>query len=217
MGDFYMGEKIKPIDAASWNPKTEIGRMVKSGEITSLEQILDMGRPILEHEIADVLLHDMEVETLELKATQRVTDSGKRSQFRVVVVLGDRNGHVGLGVGKCDEVKPALECAVVDAKKNVIAIKTGCGSWECRCPRPHSVPQKTVGKEGSSEVVLKPAPRGIGLAANDVIKKVLYAAGIQDVWSFTKGGSNVYNVAMATMHALDALNNLKTTPVKKAE
>lgn len=210
-----MAEKVKTADINAWVPKTEIGKLVKSGEISQIEQIFDLGRPILEPEIADALIHDMEVETLQLSATQRVTDSGKRSQFRVVVVLGDRNGHVGLGVGKSVEIKPALECAVIDAKKNIISVKTACGSWECRCNQGHSILRKTIGKEGSSEVVLKPAPRGLGLAANDVIKKVLHAAGVKDVWSFSKGGKNVYNVAMATINALDAANNLKTSVNEK--
>jgi small subunit ribosomal protein S5 len=207
-----MGEKIKPIDIEAWTPKTMLGKMVKAGEISTLEQIFESGRKILEPEIVDVLLKDIEVETLLLKSTQRVTDSGRRTQFRVAVVIGDKNGHVGIGVGKADEVKPALESAIKDAKKNIISVKTGCGSWECRCNQKHSIPQKTVGKEGSTEVTLKPAPRGLGLAANDVVKKVLSAAGIKDVWSFSRGGKNVYNTAMATLHALDKLNNLKVQP-----
>lgn len=206
-----MSEKIKSIDIETWTPKTTLGKLVKSGEITTMEQLFDRGGVIIEPEITDILLKNMEVETLQLKSTQRVTDSGKRTQFRVVVVLGDKNGHVGIGVGKSDEVKPAIECAVRDSKKNIISIKSGCGSWECRCNRKHSIPQKCVGKEGSTVVVLKPAPRGLGLAGNDVVKRVLSAAGISDIWSFSRGGRNTYNIAMATIHALDALNNLKVS------
>ncbi len=202
-------EKIKPIDIEKWQPKTTVGKMVKSGEISSIEQIFERGQRIIEPEVVDFLLQEMEAETLQLKSTQRVTDSGKRTQFRVVTVLGDRNGHVGIGVGKSDEVKPAIECSVSDAKKNIISIKTGCGSWECKCNQKHSIPQKTIGKEGSSIVILKPAPHGLGLAASDTVKKVLFAAGISDIWSFSRGGKNVYNIAMATINALDALNNLK--------
>lgn len=186
-----------------------MGTKVKGGEVTTLEEVLSTGRPILEPEMIDVLLPDMESETLQIKTTQRVTDSGKRMKFRVVAVIGDRKGHVGLGVGKSDELKPAMDYAIRDAKKHMIAIKTGCGSWECKCSMQHSVLSKTLGKEGSTVVTLKPAPRGLGLAANDVVKKVLAIAGVKDVWSQAQGGKNVYNMAVATIKALDNLNTLK--------
>ncbi|HSB47079.1 MAG TPA: 30S ribosomal protein S5 [Candidatus Bilamarchaeum sp.] len=204
-----MAEKVKTVDKESWSPKTSVGTKVKSGEITTLEEILVSGKPILEPEIIDVLLPDMESETLQIKTTQRVTDSGKRVKFRVVAVIGDRKGHVGLGVGKSDELKPAMDYAIRDAKKHMIAITTGCGSWECKCQVKHSVNSKTVGKEGSTIVTIKPAPRGLGLAANDVVKKVLGIAGVKDVWSSTQGGKNTYNTAAATIRALDRLNTLK--------
>jgi len=204
-----MVEKLKPIDKESWEPKTKIGKMVKAGEITSLEQILDMGKPLLEPEIIDVLMPDLQAETLEVRSTQRVTDSGKRTKFRVTVVIGDGKGHVGVGVGKSEELKPAMNYAIRDAKKKMISVKPGCGSWECRCNMPHSIPKFTEGKEGSTIVQLKPAPRGLGLASNDTVKKVLSMAGVKDVWSRKLGGSNTYNMALATIKALDALNMLK--------
>ncbi len=205
-------EKLKPIEKEAWKPRTKLGEMVKSGEITSFEQIVNMGKPILEPEIIDVLLPEMEAETLEVRTTQRVTDSGKRTKFRVVVVIGDKKGHVGVGVGKSEELKPAMDYAVKNAKKNMISVKMGCGSWECKCTNPHSVPRKTDGKEGSTVVTIKSAPRGLGLASNDIVKKVLGMAGVKDVWSATSGGSNTYNMAMATIRALDALNTLKPAP-----
>lgn len=210
-----MSEKVRPIDKEAWNPKTDLGRMVKSGEVTSLEQIVDLRKPILESEIVDVLIPNMEVDTLNVKTTQRVTDSGKRTQFRVLVVVGDYHGHVGLGVGKSEELKPALESAVRNGKLNMITIVSGCGSWECKCQFKHSLPRKTQGKEGSTLVTLKPAPRGLGLAGNDVVRKVLSMAGIKDVWSSCMGGGNLYNMAVATIEALDNLNQLKPAPETK--
>jgi small subunit ribosomal protein S5 len=201
-----MVEKVRTVDKESWKPRTLMGSKVKNGEITTVEDLLNLGKPVLEPEIIDVLLPDMESETLLVKTTQRVTDSGKRTKFRVVTVVGDRKGHVGLGVGKSDELKPAMDYAVRNAKKHMIAIKTGCGSWECRCSAKHSVPLKSVGKEGSTLIILKPAPRGVGLAGNDVVRKVLGIAGVKDVWSSMLGGKNVYNMASATMKALDNLN-----------
>ena len=210
-----MSEKVRTVDKEAWTPKTQLGLLVKNGEITALEQIFDMRKPILEPEIVDIIIPNMEVETLNVKTTQRVTDSGKRTQFRVLVVVGDYHGHVGLGVGKSEELKPALESAVRNGKLNMISVISGCGSWECKCQFKHSLPQKTQGKEGSTLVTLRPAPRGLGLASNDVVKKVLSMAGIKDVWSSSMGGGNIYNMAVATIMALDNLNALKPAPTKE--
>lgn len=204
-----MAEKVRSIDGNSWEPKTSMGLKAKNGEITQIEDILESGKPVLEPEIVDVLVPDLESETLEVKTTQRVTDSGKRTKFRIVVVIGDKKGHVGIGVGKSDELKPAMDYAIRDAKKNIVSIKTGCGSWECKCSVGHSLPSRTKGKEGTTIVDLKPAPRGLGLAANDVVKKVLGMAGVHDIWSSTQGAGNVYNVAIATINGLENLNTLK--------
>ncbi|MBU0533016.1 30S ribosomal protein S5 [Candidatus Micrarchaeota archaeon] len=204
-----MAEKVRTVDKESWEPKSRIGKKVKAGEITTFEEIVNIGKPILEPEIIDALFPDLESETLKINTTQRVTDSGKRVKFRVVTVIGDRKGHVGLGVGKSEELKPALDYAIKDAKKNMVSIKTGCGSWECKCSVGHSLPSKTEGKEGSTTVTLQPAPRGLGLAGNDVVKKVLTMAGVKDVWSSCHGGKNVYNMAAATINALDNINLLK--------
>ncbi len=210
-----MAEKVAIVDKETWNPKTEIGRMVKSGEITSFEQIVDMGKPVLEPEIADVLLTGMEAETLLIKSTQRVTDSGRKIQFRVVVVVGDKNGHVGIGVGKSDEIKPGIDYAVMDAKKKMISLKRACGSWECKCHTEHSIPKATTGKEGSTVVTLKPAPKGLGLASNATVKKVLSIAGVKDAWSTTSGNTNnVYNTAMATIKALENISMVKPHNVR---
>lgn len=204
-----MVEKMKPFSKEAWDPKTELGKRVKSGEISSIEQVFDLGKPIIEPEIVDALIPDMEFETLSVNSTQRVTDSGKRTQFRILIVIGDKKGHVGLGVGKSDEIAPAIEYAIRNAKKNIISIKKGCGSWECKCSVQHSLPHKTEGKEGSTKVTLKPAPRGLGLAANDTVKKVLSMAGVKDVWSAVQNGGNLYNTAVATIVALDNLNTVK--------
>ncbi len=206
-------EKVQMLDVGSWTPRTEIGRMVKNKEISTLEEILERGKPILEPQIIDALLPELNADTLLVTPTQRSTDSGRKMQFRVVVVLGDKRGHIGIGVGKNEEVKPAIDQAMTDARKHMISIKTGCGSWECRCGGTHSLPRELIGKYGSTIVILKPAPKGLGLAANAVVKKVLSIAGVKDVWSSSKGStSNIYNTAMATIEALDSINRMKPQP-----
>ncbi|MDD5023275.1 MAG: 30S ribosomal protein S5 [Candidatus ainarchaeum sp.] len=194
----------------SWVPKTKFGKKVKNQEITDVDEILSSGHPILEPETIDILLPDLKSETLAINTTQRVTDSGRKIKFRAIVVVGDGKGRVGLGSGKSEEVKPAIGYALKEAKKKLIKIKQGCGSWECKCKESHSIPKRTTGKEGSTIVTLYPAPKGVSLVANRVIKKVLKMAGVKDVWSKTMGStSNVYNTASATINALNNLNRLK--------
>ncbi len=197
-------------DIGGWTPKTKIGKQVKEGKINSIEEIFDQGKPILETEIIDYLLPDIEYEVLEIRNTTRMTDCGRKMTFRVVVLLGDKNGHVGIGTGKSEEVKPAIESALKEAKKNIITVKKGCGSWECGCGTKHSLPFKIKGKVGSVSVELNPAPRGLGLVANAVIKKVLELAGINDATTSARGSTtNLYNTASATILALDNINHMK--------
>lgn len=188
-----------------WVPKTEVGKMVKSGQITSVEEIFFMGKKILEHEIVDHLYPNLTDETLEVSSTQRMTDNGRKMQFRAIVLVGDKNGHVGIGAGKSEEVKPAIESAIKFAKRNLISVPlAGQGAAK------RTLPIKVVGKVGSVEVTLKPAPLGLGLAANDVVKKVLGAAGVKDIWSFSRGRTrNIYNNAMAVINALEKLNSMR--------
>jgi len=193
-----------------WIPKSDVGRLVKSGQVTSVEEIFSMGKPILEHGIVDHLYPDMTEDTLEVKSTQRMTGNGRKMQFRAVVLVGDKKGHFGIGAGKSEEVKPAIESAVKNAKRNIISIPMGCGSWESGPGFKNSIPISVQGRAGSVRVLLKPAPRGVGLAANDVVKKVLAAAGVKDIWSFSRGHTrNIYNTAMATANALQQLTSMK--------
>ncbi len=193
-----------------WIPKTELGKKVKNKEIVTIDEVFAFGRPILEHQIVDTVLPDLRTETLAVQMTQRMTDNGRKVKFRAVVLVGDGNGHLGIGVGKADETRPAVKSATKHAKRNIIAVNIGCGSWECGCGTRHSVPIRTMGKNGSVMIDLKPAPRGVGIVANEIVRKVLSLAGVHDAWSFSRGAtSSTYNTAMAVMNALDNLNKLR--------
>lgn len=199
-------EETKP----EWIPKTEIGRLVKSGQITSIEEIFEKGKQILEPEITEMLCPGIAEETLEVTSTQRMTDNGRKAQFRAIVLVGDKKGHVGIGVGKSEEVKPAIESAEKNAKRNIISVQLGCGSWESGPGFKNSIPIKVTGHSGSVRITLKPAPRGVGLTANEIVRKVLLAAGVSDVWSFSTGSTrNIYNTAMATINALEQLSVMR--------
>ncbi|MEN6378410.1 MAG: 30S ribosomal protein S5 [Methanofastidiosum sp.] len=196
-----------------WTPKTKLGRMVANGEITDISQILNKGLRIMEPEIVDVLLPEVtdqnNQEVLNINMVQRMTDSGRKVRFSVMVVIGNRNGYVGIGKAKAKEVGPAIRKAINNAKLNVIQVKRGCGSWECKCGTAHTVPFRVTGKASSVAVTLMPAPNGLGLAVGGVGKKILSLAGIKDVWSKTDGQTQTtVNFANAVMDALYQTNTM---------
>ncbi len=194
----------------SWEPKTELGKAVKSGEIKSLEQIFHLGKRIEELEIIDALMPGIKNEIIEISSVQRMTKNNRKQKFRAVAIVGDGNGHLGVGAGKNVEVKAAIDSAVTNAKKNMIPIIFGCGSWQCLCGTKHSLPVTAKGKAGSIEVILKPAPKGLGIVANKHIKKFLELGGLKDIWSFSRGRTRSrYNTLLATFRALDSVNKMK--------
>lgn len=192
-----------PAEEAPWNPRTQLGRMVADGRITSLEEGLATGLPLRESEIVDRLVPGLVEEVIDIGMVQRMTDSGRRVKFRATVVVGDREGRVGIADARDAVVGNAVKRAAGYAKLSLVRIDRGCGSWECECPNPHSVPFEVEGEAGSVRILLKPAPRGLGLVAADTAKKVLRLAGIQDVWTRVAGESRTaMNFAKATYDAL---------------
>src|SRR2546422_5115317 len=197
-------------DLSQWAPKTKLGRTVLGGEITTLADAIQTGLPIREPEIVDILLPETEDEVLDVNMVQRMTDSGRRVNFVITCIVGNKDGFAGLGRARGREVGPAIRRAIDNAKLNMIEIKRGCGSWECGCGRAHSLPFLVRGSSGSVDVTLKPAPQGVGLAVGDVAKSVLRLAGITDAWGFTKGHTKTtVNYALATFEALRKTAELK--------
>ncbi|MEM1560032.1 MAG: 30S ribosomal protein S5 [Ignisphaera sp.] len=195
----------------SWTPRTKIGWMVKEGKITSMDQIFAMNMPILEPEIVDVLLPGIKQEVLDVSLVQKMTDAGRISRFRVVVIVGNEDGYVGLGIGKARQLRAAIEKGVLDAKLNIMPVRRGCGSWSCSCNQPHSVPYRVSGISGSIKVELIPAPLGTGLVAGAIAQKVLSLAGIRDIWTWTKGETRTtINFAKAIFDALRNTNKFVT-------
>ena len=186
-----------------WIPRTKLGRLVREGLITSIDEIFQQALPIRETEIIDILLPNLREEVVDINLVQKQTDAGELSKFKVTVVVGNENGYIGIGEGKAREIGPAIRIAIRDAKMNIVPVRLGCGSWECGCGTPHSVPFRVEGKAGSARVVLFPAPRGTGIVAADTIKVVLRLAGVKDVRSFSKGHTKTtVNFVKATYNAL---------------
>ena len=193
-----------------WIPRTRLGEMIRSGEITTMQEALKTGLPLREPEIVDLLLPNLEDEVLDVNMVQRMTDSGRRVKFSITVVVGTRDGYVGIGQFKGKEVGPSIRKAINNAKLNIIQIKRGCGSWECGCGTTHTIPFQVTGKSSSVEVVLKPAPRGVGLAVGNVARHILRLAGYDDVWGFTRGQTRTtVNYAKAVFDALEKMSTLR--------
>ena len=160
-----------PSVSSIWTPKTKLGAMVKNGQITNISDVLKSGLPLRESEVIDLLLPNLVDEVIDVNMVQRMTDSGRRVKFVITVAVGNSDGYIGFGQAKGKEVGSSIRKAIENAKLNIIEIRRGCGSWECGCGTPHTVPFSVTGKSGSVEVTLKPAPRGISLATGSVAKK----------------------------------------------
>lgn len=190
-------------DITLWQPRTATGKEVKDGKISNISEILRRGQRPREPEIVDALVPNLQEEILGINMVQRMHKSGRRTKYRVMAVVGNKNGIVGVAHASTREVGPSIRKAVTAAKLSVIEVARGCGSWECGCGRPHSIPFEVTGQSSSVYVTLKPAPRGLGLATADVPKIILRLAGIEDVWTQSKGQTRTtLNFALATFDAL---------------
>lgn len=224
--EIHESQQIVVKKSTEWKPKTLTGQQVLSGHITTVDHILDQGTRILEAEIIDKLLPNMQTELLMIgqskgkfgggakrifRQTQKKTPEGNKPSFGCIAVLGDKNGHVGIGIGKSKDTVPAREKAVRKAKLNIFKIKRGCGSWECNCKTPHSIPFKVTGKSGSTRIHLLPAPKGKGLCVEEECAKILQLAGIKDCWSKSFGQTRVKSNLINA--CVDALKQLTLTKV----
>ena len=176
-----------------WIPKTSIGKMVVSGEINSMEEILSKGLRIQEAGIVKKLLPDLKTEVIDVGIIQKMTANGQSTRFKALVAAGNENGWLGIGMGKSKQMRIAIEKANNSAYLNVSPVKLGCGSWECRCDQKHSVPFKVKGKGGSVVIEILPAPRGLGLVAGEKIRNLLKLAGLKDAWTTAKGSTATMN------------------------
>ncbi len=209
---------------SGWVPRTRLGILVKEGKIKSMEEVFESKMRIMEPEIADTLL-SLQEEYINIgqskgkfgggkrrlwRQTQRKTAEGNVPSFGCLIIIGDMQGHVGVGYGKASETLPAREKALRDAKLNIIKVKRGCGSFDCACNEEHSIPLKVSGKCSSSVVELLPAPKGVGLVVEDELKKILRLAGIKDVYSRTYGeGRTKINMVKACIEALQKTSETK--------
>ncbi|KAG0438670.1 40S ribosomal protein S2 [Dictyocoela muelleri] len=184
-----------------WHPRTNLGRLVKARKICA-EEIFEHSLPITEPEIIDFLFgSDLHEEILCIKSIQKQTKAGQRTRMKVVVAVGNKDGYIGIGSKSGRDVATAMQGAKLKAKCAIRPVKIGF--WGNIVGEPHTVPVRVKGKSGSVSIELIPAPKGAGLQAGKIPKKILQLAGINDIFTYSMGNtSTTENFAKATFSAL---------------
>ncbi|MFH4978392.1 hypothetical protein AB6A40_005101 [Gnathostoma spinigerum] len=183
-----------------WIPVTKLGKLVKDGVVKSIEDIYLHSLSIKEYQITDYLLPRMHDEVLKIVPVQKLTRAGIRIRFKAFVAVGDRNGHVGVGVKCAKEVANAIRGALYNAKTSIIPVRRAY--WGEKCGRPHTLPCKVTGRVGDIQLTLYPAPRGCGLVAPPITRKILLLCGVQDCFTSCSPDATLSQLSKATYLAI---------------
>ncbi|MDD6203407.1 MAG: 30S ribosomal protein S5 [Firmicutes bacterium] len=140
---------------------------------------------------------DLKEKLVSMNRVAKTVKGGRTMRMAALVVVGDGNGHVGVGLGKAVEFQEAIRKATEDAKKNIVCVST-CGT---------TIPHEVIGKFGKSSVLLMPAPEGTGVIAGGSVRAVIEMAGIRDIRTKCHGSNNPANSVKAALEGLKALKN----------
>jgi len=181
-----------------------LGRLVKDGKIEDIETIYTHSLPIKEYQIIDTLIgSSLKDEVMKIHPVQKMSAAGQTNRFVAYVLVGDQNGHIGLGHKCAKEVATAIRGGIISAKLSLIPVRRGY--WGNKIGNPHTVPMKVTGKCGSVMVRLIPAPRGSGVVGSPTLKKILAFCGVADCFSCSSGHTRTKgNFMKATFQALRA-------------
>lgn len=138
---------------------------------------------------------DLEEKLVTLNRVSKTVKGGRVAKFTAIMVVGDRNGHIGYGLGKAAEVPDAIRKGIEDAKKNMIEVSLAG----------HTIPHEIIGNFGAGRVLLKPAPSGTGIIAGGAVRDVLEMAGVKNIRAKCLRSTNPTNVVKATFTALSEL------------
>ena len=150
---------------------------------------------------------ELKEKVVAINRVAKVVKGGRTFRFSAVVVVGDENGHVGVGNGKAAEVPDAIKKAIEDAKKNMVEVPI-VGT---------TIPHEFVGRFGSANVMLKPAPEGSGVIAGGSVRPVLELAGYSDIKTKVIGTNNPRNVVYATINALKNMSTVEQVAKKRGK
>jgi len=150
---------------------------------------------------------ELKEKVVAINRVAKVVKGGRTFRFSAVVVVGDENGHVGVGNGKASEVPDAIKKAIEDAKKNLVEVPL-VGT---------TIPHEYVGKFGSASVMLKPAEEGTGVIAGGSVRPVLELAGYKDIRTKVIGTNNPRNVVYATLQGLQSMQTIEQVAKKRGK
>ena len=150
---------------------------------------------------------EFEERVVTINRVTKVVKGGRRFRFAALVVIGDKNGHVGFGTGKALEVPDAIKKAIESAKKNMITVATV----------KTTIPHEVTGVYGAGRVVLRPASEGTGVKAGGPVRAVVELAGISDILSKSLGSATPINIVRATIEGLKSLETVEQVAARRGK